>query len=106
MADYFVKKFQMEPHPEGGFFKRFFESKDKIQTLYGERFAMTSVHYLMTFESFNAFHLLKQNTEVIYFQDVNTLILQPLYYHVIIYFIVISLGLAGKILFDSPRRVT
>ena len=73
MANYqkIIKNLNLEPHPEGGFYRRFFESNSKLETKYGERFAMTSVHYLMTVESFNAFHLLKQNTEVLYFHDVS-----------------------------------
>ena len=66
-----IKNCQLLAHPEGGFYRRFFESEAKIQTIFGERFAMTSVHYLMTFENFNAFHLLRQNTEVLYFHEVS-----------------------------------
>lgn len=73
-----VKQFDLQPHPEGGFYKRFFESSTKVQTQYGERFSMTSVHYLMTVGNFNAFHLLKQNTEVLYYHCVSFIKIQAI----------------------------
>merc|ERR1711976_292975 len=38
----------------------------KIATPRGERFPLTSVHYLMTQDQFSGFHLLKLSTEIIY----------------------------------------
>ena len=70
-VDKIVKKFNMCPHPEGGFYKRIFESSTTIHTPFGKRFSMTSINYLMTYGNFNAFHLLKQNSEVLYFHDVS-----------------------------------
>ena len=67
-----VKKFNLSPHPEGGFYKRIFESSTTIHTPFGKRFSMTSINYLMTYGNFNAFHLLKQNSEVLYFHDVSS----------------------------------
>ena len=70
-VDKIVKKFNMCPHPEGGFYKRIFESSTTIHTPFGKRFSMTSINYLMTYGNFNAFHLLKQNSEVLYFHGVS-----------------------------------
>ena len=79
-VDKIVKKFNMCPHPEGGFYKRIFESSTTIHTPFGKRFSMTSINYLMTYGNFNAFHLLKQNSEVLYFHDVSLNISHILFY--------------------------
>ena len=79
-VDKIVKKFNMCPHPEGGFYKRIFESSTTIHTPFGKRFSMTSINYLMTYGNFNAFHLLKQNSEVLYFHDVSLNISHKLFF--------------------------
>lgn len=40
----------LEPHPEGGYFRRIYTSEAKVQTAYGERYAASSIHYLLTAE--------------------------------------------------------
>ena len=48
-VDKIVKKFNMSPHPEGGFYKRIFESSTTIHTPFGKRQSYTSL-VLKTFE--------------------------------------------------------
>jgi predicted cupin superfamily sugar epimerase len=44
------------PHPEGGFYRETYRSAQTISTPHGERPALTSILFLLTFESFSAFH--------------------------------------------------
>ncbi|MDG4864864.1 cupin domain-containing protein [Streptomyces sp. T-3] len=41
---------QLEPHPEGGYFRRIYSSAQSIVLPYGERASATSIHYLLTAE--------------------------------------------------------
>ncbi|MES2684830.1 MAG: cupin domain-containing protein [Pseudomonadota bacterium] len=41
---------KLEPHPEGGHFRRIYTSDAKVQTEHGERHAASSIHYLLTAE--------------------------------------------------------
>ncbi|MEM1187247.1 MAG: cupin domain-containing protein [Pseudomonadota bacterium] len=45
-----IEALELEGHVEGGFFRRTFEATDKprVDEGYGERFAMTSIYYLLT----------------------------------------------------------
>ena len=40
----------LEPHPEGGYFRRIYTSEAVAQTEHGERQAASSIHYLLTRE--------------------------------------------------------
>lgn len=48
-----IERLNLEPHVEGGYFRRTFESshRDKVVTEAGERFTLTSIYYLLTDES-------------------------------------------------------
>lgn len=52
-ADELVKALGLEPHVEGGYFRRTFQAdhRDKIEVAPGERFTMTSIYYLLTADS-------------------------------------------------------
>ncbi len=52
-ADELVKALGLEPHVEGGYFRRTFQAdhRDKIRIEQGERFTMTSIYYLLTADS-------------------------------------------------------
>jgi len=62
-----IGHFQLEPHPEGGWYKRVFESSGKIRQMNlppqftGDRFYVTSIYYLLQEGQFSAFHRLKQD---------------------------------------------
>ncbi|MGM0635928.1 MAG: cupin domain-containing protein [Bacteroidota bacterium] len=62
-----IKKFDLERHPEGGYFKETYRSKS-IATkaclstdFSGERNFSTAIYYLLTSEAFSAFHRIKQD---------------------------------------------
>ncbi|MDO9454031.1 MAG: cupin domain-containing protein [Stagnimonas sp.] len=40
----------LEPHPEGGYFRRIYTAATTVQAAYGERHAVSSIHYLLTAE--------------------------------------------------------
>ena len=65
-----VSKFKLEGHPEGGFYRRFFQSEEMMDTIHGKRHRMTSINFLLTKESFSALHLLKQSNEIFYHHQV------------------------------------
>lgn len=48
-----IERLNLEPHVEGGYFRRTFEAshRDKVLTEVGERFTLTSIYYLLTDES-------------------------------------------------------
>jgi len=52
-VDELVRDLQLEPHREGGYFRRTFEAshRDKIDEGSGPRFTMTSIYYLLTAQS-------------------------------------------------------
>jgi predicted cupin superfamily sugar epimerase len=51
--DELVKQLELEPHMEGGYFRRTFQAdhRDKIETAHGPRYTMTSIYYLLTADS-------------------------------------------------------
>ena len=48
-----IEQLQLEPHVEGGYFRRTFEAshREKIDLGDGPRFTLTSIHYLLTADS-------------------------------------------------------
>ena len=72
--DRIIKHLQLEPHPEGGFFKETYRSvgeigpeylPDSIQT---NRNYATGIYFLLTHDSFSAFHKIHQD-EMWHFYD-------------------------------------
>ena len=49
-ASALIETLQLQPHVEGGYFRRTYQSDDspKVTTAYGDRFSMTSIYYLLT----------------------------------------------------------
>ncbi|NRB40974.1 MAG: cupin domain-containing protein [Pseudomonadales bacterium] len=56
-----ITQLELEAHPEGGYFKRTYESKDMLDTEHGRRHAMTSIYYLLTRSDFSRFHRINSN---------------------------------------------
>ena len=62
-----ISKFDLRPHPEGGFFRETYRSKEVIakETLpsyyKGNRNYCTSIYYLLRSEDFSAFHKINQD---------------------------------------------
>ena len=78
-----VKKLSLIPHPEGGFYRETYRSKELIpkntlnNTFSGDRNYCTSIYFLLTSDNFSAFHRIKQD-EVWHFYAGS-----PLHIHVI-----------------------
>ena len=62
-----IKTLGLQPHPEGGYFKETYRSKgeigqDNLGTAYtGARNFSTCIYFLLTSDSFSAFHRIKQD---------------------------------------------
>ena len=62
-----IRRFDLKPHPEGGFFKETYRSEGKIseaslpKAYSGERNYATSIYFLLTSDMFSAFHKINQD---------------------------------------------
>lgn len=62
-----VNSLELQPHPEGGFYKEFYRSSQIISkdalasTFNGDRSYCTSIYFLLTSENFSGFHRIKQD---------------------------------------------
>lgn len=61
--DYWVEHLNLQPHPEGGFFKETYRSEIKLQPFenIGERSLSTGIYFLITSGNFSAFHRIKSD---------------------------------------------
>jgi predicted cupin superfamily sugar epimerase len=79
-VDELVRALQLEPHVEGGYFRRTFEAshRDKIDEGSGPRFTMTSIYYLLTEQSrIGHWHL--NNSDILHFYHLG----EPITYYLI-----------------------
>lgn len=62
-ADFWIAKLNLEAHPEGGFFKRFYTSDEQMQCSdnRGDRPSMTAIWYLLKNGEKSALHILKSD---------------------------------------------
>lgn len=64
---YWVEKLNLQPHPEGGFFKEVYRSEGEIQAAAlpnefgGSRNFATSIYFMLTAGNFSAFHRIKSD---------------------------------------------
>lgn len=67
-AEDIVKKLKLEPlEPEGGYFRRTYESEEFVQGAQGgERHLLTTIYYLLTKSNFSSFHRLP-HVEIFHF---------------------------------------
>ncbi len=78
-----IKELDLKPHPEGGFFKETYRSKgiinkDSLHEAYNsERNYSTCIYFLLTSDTFSAFHKIKQD-EIWHFYDGS-----PIHLHII-----------------------
>jgi predicted cupin superfamily sugar epimerase len=79
-ADYFIKHLQLQPHPEGGFFKEMYRSKGIISSqclpseFNGDRHYSTAIYFLLQQDDFSAFHRIKSD-ECWHFYEGGTLLI-------------------------------
>ena len=73
-ANYWIQNLNLQPHPEGGFFKEIYRSTEVIknkslpQRFCGNRSFSTSIYFLLNKTDFCAFHKIKQD-ELWHFYD-------------------------------------
>ncbi len=66
-ANYWITKLSLLPHPEGGYFKEVYRSKEKYtgtalpERFSGDRAFCTSIYYLLEGHDFSAFHRIKSD---------------------------------------------
>ena len=63
-----IDKLDLEPHPEGGWYREIFRSSDRVQTTRGSRSAITSVHYLLERYQVSRWHVVEAD-EVWHFYE-------------------------------------
>lgn len=73
MVEYYVNRYKMESHPEGGYYVRVHRSTEKVtkHELLEQpesRLALGSIHFLLEGEQFSAFHRIKFD-EVFHYED-------------------------------------
>lgn len=63
-ADYWIDKLQLEPHPEGGWFTRLYQSDQLVSSDFMmDRPSLSSIYYLLESDDFSAFHRLNQDEQ-------------------------------------------
>jgi predicted cupin superfamily sugar epimerase len=73
-AEYWIENLGLQPHPEGGFFKETYRSKEIIpksalpERFEGDRVFSTCIYFLLKGDEFSAFHRIKQD-ELWHFYD-------------------------------------
>ena len=69
---YYIEHLNLEPHPEGGYYRENYRSPDWLECLplryRGKRNASTSIYYLLTGDQFSAFHKVRSD-EIWHFYD-------------------------------------
>ncbi|HRE09639.1 MAG TPA: cupin domain-containing protein [Ignavibacteria bacterium] len=66
-AEYYIKKLGLQKHPEGGWFKEVYRSDEDIaaehlpERFSGSRHHSTSIYFLLTSDTFSAFHRIKSD---------------------------------------------
>jgi predicted cupin superfamily sugar epimerase len=63
-----IKQLQLQPHPEGGYYKEIYRSLNQVTTLKGQRSALTSIYFLLGEKDYSHFHHLSSD-EVWYFHQ-------------------------------------
>lgn len=69
-----IAHFNLQPHPEGGFFKEIYRSKGRISraelglNYTGDRNHSTSIYFLLTSDNFSAFHKVNQDESWHFYQ--------------------------------------
>jgi hypothetical protein len=73
-AEYWINKLGLEKHPEGGWFSEVYRSEETTKAeqlpkrFAGERHHSTSIYFLLTSDTFSAFHRIKSD-ELWHFYD-------------------------------------
>jgi len=85
-AEYWVQSLQLEPHPEGGFYKETYRANEKIKADHlperyqGDRDFSTAIYFLLRSQDRSAFHRIKSD-ELWHFYQGSTLLVYVLTDH-------------------------
>lgn len=66
-SEYFIKRLQLQPHPEGGFFKETYRSSGSLpsqclpQNFGGDRSYSTAIYFLLQQGDYSAFHKIESD---------------------------------------------
>ncbi len=66
-VEFLIEKLNLKPHPEGGFFKETYRSKESIKKenlhvrFAGDRAHSTSIYFLLTSENYSALHKIQSD---------------------------------------------
>jgi len=83
-AQYYIEHLQLQPHPEGGYYKETYRSAGSIAADYlpenvsGDRSYSTAIYFLLQQGDFSAFHRIKSD-ECWHFYDGGTLLIHVLH---------------------------
>jgi predicted cupin superfamily sugar epimerase len=56
-----IEHYKMQPHPEGGYFKETFRSKDKIDFIHEPHSASSDIVYMLSRDDVSCFHRIKSD---------------------------------------------
>jgi predicted cupin superfamily sugar epimerase len=78
-AAYWIKHLNLQPHPEGGFYKEVFRSEMEVTRLSSteRKRALTSIYYLLGQNDFSGFHRIASD-ELWYFHKGSTLLIHAI----------------------------
>ncbi len=82
-AEYWIEKLNLQPHPEGGYFRETYRSGETIpkhalpQRFSGDRAFSTCIYYLLNQNQYSAFHTIQQD-EIWHFYEGSPLTLHIL----------------------------
>lgn len=60
-AKYWIQKLELQPHPEGGYYKEVYRSKEEIAVFGGMRSCSTSIYYLLEQDNISRLHRIKSD---------------------------------------------
>lgn len=60
-VNYWVKKLDLLPHPEGGYYRETYRSECAVKTERGMRAASTAIYFLLGSHNFSAFHRIQSD---------------------------------------------
>lgn len=76
-SQHFIQKLNLEAHPEGGYYRRIYQSTQLSETPRGKRHSATAIHYLLERHGFSAWHRI-QHDEIWFFHQGAPLIIRTL----------------------------
>jgi uncharacterized protein len=63
-----IDQLSLLPHPEGGWYREIYRSRERVQTRRGLRSALTTIHYLLEQQQLSRWHVV-ESTEIWHFYD-------------------------------------